>query len=126
MKKSIPKNQEQEGNEKNPFPHFGNGNQRLSFPRIPRNGNGKKNIIKKLLSKYLAKYIANIWRQKAFWPKPSQPHPPPFLIIPPLVVVTATINEKNQNKMIFVTITDTFAAKLFATNPSKLSCLFSQ
>ena len=30
---------------KNPFPQFGNGNQRLSFPRIPGNGNGnEKNI----------------------------------------------------------------------------------
>ena len=40
MKKSIPKIREREGNEKNPFPQFGNGNQRLSFPRIPGNGNG--------------------------------------------------------------------------------------
>ena len=45
MKKSIPKIREREGNEKNPFPKFGKGNQRLSFPRIPRNGNGnEKNI----------------------------------------------------------------------------------
>ena len=44
MKKSIPKIREQEGNEKNPFPHFGNGNQRLSFPRIPGKGNEKKMI----------------------------------------------------------------------------------
>ena len=42
MEKSIPKIREHEGNEKNPFPQFGNRNQRLSFPRIPRNGNGKK------------------------------------------------------------------------------------
>ena len=31
MKKFIPKIREREGNEKNPSPHFGNGNQRLSF-----------------------------------------------------------------------------------------------
>ena len=44
MEKSIPKIREREGNERNPFPHFGNGNQRLSFPVIPvnENGNGKK------------------------------------------------------------------------------------
>ena len=31
----------------NPFPHFGNENQRLSFPRIPgnRNGNEKKHNV---------------------------------------------------------------------------------
>ena len=40
-KKSIPTIREREGNEKNPFPQFGNGNQRLSFPRIPGNGNEK-------------------------------------------------------------------------------------
>ena len=34
MKKSISKILEREGNEKNPFPQFGNGNQRLSFPRM--------------------------------------------------------------------------------------------
>ena len=46
MKKSISKIPEQEGNKKNPFPQFGNGNQRLSFPRIPGDGNGKeKNMI---------------------------------------------------------------------------------
>ena len=39
MKKSIPKMRERDGNEKNPFPQFGKGNQRLSFPRIPGNGN---------------------------------------------------------------------------------------
>ena len=42
MEKSIPKIREREGNEKNPFPHFGNGNQRLSFPRILGNGNGNE------------------------------------------------------------------------------------
>ena len=40
--KSIPKIREWEGIKKNPFPQFGNGNQRLSFPRIPRNGNGNE------------------------------------------------------------------------------------
>ena len=42
MKKSIPKIREREGSEKNPFPQFRNVNQRLSFPRIPGNGNEKK------------------------------------------------------------------------------------
>ena len=49
------------------------------------------------------KYFANMWREKEFWPKHSQPHPPPFLIIPRLlVVVTATINEQKskQNDLI--------------------------
>ena len=32
---------------------------------------------------------------------------------------------KNQNKMILFTISNTFAAKLFATKLSKMSCLFS-
>ena len=65
-----------------------------------------------------------MWREKEFWPKHSQPHPPPFLIIPRLlVVVTTTINE--QKKMILFTITNTFAAKLFATKLSIMSCLFS-
>ena len=41
-KKSIPKIREREGNEKNPFPYFRNRNQRLSFPRIPGNGNGNE------------------------------------------------------------------------------------
>ena len=41
------------------------------------------------------KYLANMWREKEFWPRHSQPHPPPFLIIPRLlVVVTATIIEQ--------------------------------
>ena len=70
-----------------------------------------------------------MWREKEFWPKHSQPHPPPFSIIPRLlVVVTATINmnmNKNQNKMILFTITNTLAAKLFATKLNKMSCLFS-
>ena len=67
-----------------------------------------------------------MWREKEFRPKNSQPHPPPFLIIPRLlVVVTATIMNKNQNKMILFTITNTFAAKLFATKLSIMSCIFS-
>ena len=56
-----------------------------------------------------------MWREKEFWPKHSQPHPPLFLIIPRLlVVVTATINEKKSKQMILFTIPNTFAAKLFA------------
>ena len=49
------------------------------------------------------KYFANMWREKEFWPKHSQPHPPLFLIIPRLLgVVTATINEQKskQNDLI--------------------------
>ena len=49
------------------------------------------------------KYLANMLREKEFWPKHSQPHPPPLLIIPCLlVVVTATINEQKskQNDLI--------------------------
>ena len=58
------------------------------------------------------RYLANMWREKEFWPKHSQPHPPPFLINPILlVVVMATINEKNKKKKILFTITNTFAVK---------------
>ena len=96
MKKSIPKIREQEGNEKNPFPQFGNGNQRLSFPRIPGIGNGNE---KKHNMTIKEKYLANMWREKEFWPKHSQPHPLLFLIIPCLlVVVTATINEEKSKQ----------------------------
>ena len=67
-----------------------------------------------------------MWPKKEFWPKHSQPHPPLFLIIPRLlVVVTTTIKEQKSNKMILFTISNTFAAKLFATKLSIMSCLFS-
>ena len=40
-----------------------------------------------------------MWREKEFWPKHSQPHPPPFLIIPRLlVVVKATVNEQTSKE----------------------------
>ena len=40
-----------------------------------------------------------MWREKEFWPKHSQSHPPPFLIIPRLfAVVTATINEQKSKQ----------------------------
>ena len=44
LKRSIPKIREREGNDKIKFPHFGNGNRKLSFPGRARNGNenGKK------------------------------------------------------------------------------------
>ena len=65
-----------------------------------------------------------MWIEKEFWPINSQPHPPPFLIIPPfLVIVLATINE--QKNMILFTISNTFAASLFATALSKIPCLFN-
>ena len=41
MKKSIPKFREREGNEKNPFPKFGNGNQRPPFLSMTGNGNSR-------------------------------------------------------------------------------------
>ena len=101
MEKSIPKIREHEGNEKKSIPKKSRTeNQTLSFPRIPRNGNGNE---KKTQYDNKKKYSANIWREKEFWPKHSQPHPPPFLIIPRLlVVVTATINEQKskQNDLI--------------------------
>ena len=38
-----------------------------------------------------------MWCEKEFWPKHSQPHPPQFLIISPLLVfVTATIKEQKN------------------------------
>ena len=49
------------------------------------------------------KCLANMWREKEFWPKHSQPQPLLFLIIPSLLVVlTATINEQKskQNDLI--------------------------
>ena len=66
---------------------------------FPGTGTGMKNHNMTIKEKYLA----NMWREKEFWPKHSQPHPPPFLIIPSLlVVVTATINEQKskQNDLI--------------------------
>ena len=44
MKTSIPEIREREGNAKIIFPHFGNGNQRLSFQGIPGNWMGMKKI----------------------------------------------------------------------------------
>ena len=39
-----------------------------------------------------------MWLEKKFWPINSQPYPPPFLIIPPLlVIVTAIINEQKND-----------------------------
>ena len=58
MKKSIPKIREREGNKKNPFPQFGNGNQRLSFPRIPGNGNGNEKTQQDNKRKIFSKYVA--------------------------------------------------------------------
>ena len=103
MKKSIQKFGNGKGMKKKPFPQFGNGNHRLLFPKIPGKGNEKKTHDTQYDNK--KEYLANMWREKEFWPKPSQPHPPPFLIIPPLlVVVTATINEQkfNQNDLVIV------------------------
>ena len=92
MKKAIPKIRERVGNEKNTFPQFGNGIQRLSFRRIPGNGNGNE---KKHNMTIKEKYLANMWREKEFWPKHSQPHPPPFLIIPRLLVVDGNGNSRS-------------------------------
>ena len=43
------------------------------------------------------KYLANMWREKEFWPKHSQPHPPTFLITPPLLVVLTATTKKKQD-----------------------------
>ena len=113
LKKSIPTIREREGNEKNPFPQFGNGkgmkkihshNSGMGIrgyhsQEFPGTGTG----MKKHNMTIKEKYLANMWREKEFWPKHSQPHPPLFLIIPRLlVVVTATINEQKskQNDLI--------------------------
>ena len=93
--KSIPEIREWERNEKNPFPQFGNWNQRLSSPRIPGNGNGNE----KKHNMTIKKYLENMWREKEFWTKNSQSNPPPFLIIPSLLVLlTATINEQKSKQ----------------------------
>ena len=43
------------------------------------------------------KYLADMWSEKEFWPKHSQSHSPPFLIIPRLLfIVTVTINEQKS------------------------------
>ena len=107
LKKLIPEIRERKGNGKNPFPEFGNGkgmkkiHSRNSGKGIrgyhsqeyPGTGTGMKKhnmAIKEI-------YLANMWREKEFWPKHSQPHPPPFLIIPRLLfIVTVTINEQKS------------------------------
>ena len=77
MKKSIPKIREREGNEKNPFPQFGNGKgMKKSIPTIreweseaiiPKNEKG----MKKHNMTIKEKYLANMLREKEFWPKHS-------------------------------------------------------
>ena len=107
---------------KNLFPKFGNG-KGLKKIHSHRSGTGrewKKSIPtireweseaiipkntreRERVRNIMWQYLANMWREKEFWPKHSQPHPPPFLIIPRLlVVVTATINEQKskQNDLI--------------------------
>ena len=124
MDNSIPKIRE--GNEIDPFPQLGNGEGMKKY-HSQISGRGREQIIdshssgigirgyhsqeypgmgtgmKKHNMTIKEKYLANMWREKEFWPKHSQPHPPPFLIIPRLlVVVTATINEQKskQNDLI--------------------------
>ena len=65
-----------------------------------------------------------MWLEKEFWPINFQPHPPPFLIIPPLFCHCHGHYQWTK-KMILFTITNTFAASLFATELSKIPCLFS-
>ena len=109
MKKNIPKIREWEGNEKiycqisetgKIHSHnLGMGIRGYHSQEFPGTGTG----MKKHNMTIKEKYLANMWREKEFWPKHSQPHPPPFLIIPRLlVVVTATINEQKskQNDLI--------------------------
>ena len=96
---------------KHPFPQFGNGkgikkihphNSGMGIrgyhsQEFPGTGMKKHNKTTK------EKYLANMWREKEFWPKNFQPHPPPFLIIPHLlIVVMATIYEQKseQNDLI--------------------------
>ena len=109
MDNSIPEGQEREGNEKKHSQNSGMGRKwkqihsHISGTRIrgyhsleyPGTGTGMKKNIMWLVKKYLS----NMWREKEFWPKHPQPHLPPFLIIPPLlVVVTATINEQKSKQ----------------------------
>ena len=99
MKKSLPKIWEREGNEKIHSHNSGMGIRGYHSQEFPGTGTG----MKKHNMTIKEKYLANMWREKEFWPKHSQPHPPPFLIIPRLlVVVTATINEQKskQNDLI--------------------------
>ena len=46
MVNSNPKVQKREGNEKNPFPHFGNRNQMISFPGRDGNGNSRSPLFR--------------------------------------------------------------------------------
>ena len=113
MKKNHSRNSGGEGNEKNPFPKFGNGkgmkkihshNSGMGirgYHSQEHPGTGKG--MKKDNMTIKEKYFPNMWREKEFWPKHSQPHPPLLLIIPCLlVVVTATIKEQKskQNDLI--------------------------
>ena len=99
MKKSLPKIWEREGNEKIHSHNSGMGIRGYHSQEYPGTGTG----MKKDNMTIKEKYFANMWREKEFWPKHSQPHPPLFLIIPRLlVVVTATIKEQKtkQNDLI--------------------------
>ena len=113
MKKNHSQNSGMGREWKNLFPKFGNGkgmkkihshNSGMGIrgyhsQEFPGTGTG----MKKHNMTIKEKYLANMWREKEFWPKHSQPHPPLFLIIPRLlVVVTATINEQKskQNDLI--------------------------
>ena len=107
-----------------------------TFPKFG-NGKGMKKILSHISGTGIRGYQSQEYpgtgtgmekkqqnNEKEFRPTHSQPIPPPFLITPPLlVIVTATINK--QKKMILFTITNTFAASLFATELSKIPCLFS-
>ena len=126
---------EWEGNGKNPFPKFGNGKgMKKSIPTfreweseaiIPKNTREREREWKKnkMIWQY-KKYLENMWLEKEFWPINSQPHPPPFLIIPPSSCHCHGHYQWTK-KMILFTITNTFAASLFATELSKIPCLFS-
>ena len=82
----IRKIREQGGKGKKPFPKFGNrkgmkkihshnlvmGIRGYHSQEFLRTGTGMKKhnmAIKEI-------YLANMWREKEFWPKHSQPHPP--------------------------------------------------
>ena len=90
MKKSLPKIWEREGNEKIHSHNSGMGIRGYHSQEYLGTGTG----MTKKHNMPIKKYLANMLHEKGFWPKHSQPHPPPFLIISPLlfVVVRGGVN----------------------------------
>ena len=67
MKKSLPKIWEREGNEKIHSHNSGMGIRGYHSQKFPGTGTGMKKHNKTIKEKYLA----NMWREKEFWPKHS-------------------------------------------------------